>query len=176
MKMDWLPNFELTEGGLYRFFLEQAYTHAWHNAIDKSTKNGAVIVDSENNILSWGANGLPDYLADDQKFHEAPLKYDAVKHAERDAIFSALEEGIKLEGMTMYCTWYACEPCANTIAAVGIKRVIGHYEMTMRTRDYWKEEVALGFRILHKAGVETLLYTGRIGGVESLMNGEIWHP
>ena len=171
--MKWLPKFEITTDKRHAHFLKEAYIYAL-NANDNSTKNGAVIVNN-GKIISFGRSGLPEAL-DEPRFHERPLKYDLVKHAERDSIYSAMEQGIILEGMIMYCPWYACEKCANVIAVSGIETVIGHYEMMEKTRDDWKKDVVSGWQKLHEEGVKTLLYRGKIGDFENLMNGQIWYP
>jgi len=176
MEMDWLPEFELTREEKHVYFLREAYKYASINVNDLSTKLGAVIVGSRNMPLSYGANGLPDFLEDIPERHERPLKYDYVRHAERNSITNAAKRGVSVKNATMYCPWYACPPCAIEISDSGIAKVVGHYEMFMRTPDKWKEPVARGFGILHEKGVNTLLYTGRIGGVTALMNGQVWNP
>ena len=97
------------------------------NAVSSKSNNkiklGAIIVNSDNVLLSSGYNSFVRNCNDDPRklFHE---KSTYIEHAERNAIFNAAREGIRLKDTTLYCTWYPCVECARAIIQVGIKRVI----------------------------------------------------
>lgn len=89
---------------------------------DKSTQTSAVIIDPESNsILSIGYNGFPRGVNDQvEERYERPLKYKYTEHAERNAIYNAARNGIKLKGSVMYLQWYPCCDCARAIIQSGI--------------------------------------------------------
>ena len=60
---------------------------------DQSTKIGAVIVGADNEIRSTGYNSFPKGLNDDlQERQERPEKYYWIEHAERNALYNALQD------------------------------------------------------------------------------------
>ena len=93
---------------------------------DPHTKNGAVIVDDRQVVLSLGWNGCPRKVDDDVKErHIPPTKYMWLEHAERNAIYNAAAVGHRCLGTRMYVTWFPCSPCARGIIQAGILEVIG---------------------------------------------------
>ena len=95
---------------------------------DRSTKVGCVIVSADNTILSTGWNGFPRGVNDDDAAkHERPAKYDWTEHSERNAVYNAAREGIKIKGATAYLNWepYPCVPCVRALHQAGIVRIVG---------------------------------------------------
>ena len=89
---------------------------------DNSSQVGAVIVDSNNRVVSLGYNGMPRGVNDDiSSRHERPEKYFWFEHAERNAIYQSREN---IEGLTIYITHYPCPDCTRGIIQSGLKRVI----------------------------------------------------
>jgi deoxycytidylate deaminase len=41
----------------------------------------------------------------------------------------------------MVMPWLPCIPCANAIITSGIKKLIVHKQMIIRTKEEWKEEL-----------------------------------
>lgn len=172
-----IPNFvKIINNSRDATFIRLAYSYGLENANDKSTKNGALILDINNRIISYGAGGLHPQIKDTPERHVRPLKYWGVRHAERDSISSAAKSGFSTNGATLYVPWYACAPCAIEIMNSGIKKVIGHNEMMLKTRDSWCEEISFALQMMHEAGVELELFSGKIGGIETIMNEEVWQP
>lgn len=92
---------------------------------DTSTKVGAVVVNGRNKVLSIGYNGLPIGIDDNIKErNERPEKYLWYEHAERNAIYSAAEEGISLKKTKMYTNYFPCPDCSRAIIQAGIEEVI----------------------------------------------------
>lgn len=92
---------------------------------DRSTKVAAVIVTTDNRILSFGYNGFPSGSDDSvAKRHERPLKYMWTEHAERNAIYNAVRNGININGSIMYLMWFPCTDCARAIIQSGINKLI----------------------------------------------------
>jgi dCMP deaminase len=90
---------------------------------DKSTKIGAVIVGSNNEIRSTGYNSFPRGIED---FHderqERPEKYYWMEHAERNAIINAARIGVSTNNCVMYLTCdIPCVDCTRAIINSGIK-------------------------------------------------------
>jgi len=76
----------------------------------------------------------------------------------------------------MYMPWVPCTPCASAIIDAGIKKLIGHKEMIMKTPERWWASTNNAINLLAKCGVKTFMYDGKIGGVKSLFNGSEWEP
>jgi len=175
--MVWMPDMEIVEDLKHVPFLRAAYIYGFDRAKDDSTRNGAVLVDKNEWIVAFGACGFPEFLEDLPERHERPLKYSYVKHAERDVIYNAAKkEGISTKDLRMYCPWYACSDCAIGIISSGIEEVIGHEDTFLRTPERWQETIDIAVEMLHEAGVGTFMYRGKIGGVNSILNGEHWEP
>jgi dCMP deaminase len=142
---------------------------------DRSTKTGAVLVDSGWNVISGYNHHIPGY-GDEPEHHERPFKYAITEHAERDVILKAAKAGIKTEGLTMVAPWVACEDCARAIVLAGISQVICHKQCQDRNRPDWKGAVDTGLEILNRGGVELVVWDGKVGGIENLNNGNVWYP
>ncbi len=135
-----------------RELLTLAYSYAFYLSDDPRTKNGAVIFNSK--VIGYGVNRIPKgvILTEDRLI--SPLKYKFIEHAERNAIFSVIQngQGNLLNGSTMYCPWFACTDCAKAIIQVGIKRVVGHLIRYKETNN-WTEEIKIANTMLDEAGV-----------------------
>lgn len=125
---------------------------------DRSTKVGAVIINGENNaVLSMGYNGFPRGVNDDDDArHERPAKYRFTEHAERNAIYNAARNGIKLEGTTLYLNWepIPCTDCTRAIIQSGITRIIGPTRPFGGKGAQWTEDLKQAKKMLDEAGVE----------------------
>jgi dCMP deaminase len=142
---------------------------------DRSTKNGAILVkDGWNAVAGWNHH-VAGY-GDEPAHHERPFKYWVTEHAERDVILKAARRGIKTEGLTMVANWVACPDCARAVVEAGIRHVICHAECMERMPERWKEQIDVGLEILERGGVELTRWSGKIGGIENLNNGEVWLP
>lgn len=91
---------------------------------DRSTGIGAIIA-KNNIILSIGYNGFPRGANDDIELrHQRPEKYKYTEHAERNAIYNAAKEGIRLNNSKIYIDWFPCVDCCRAIIQSGIKEII----------------------------------------------------
>lgn len=108
-------------------------------------KIGAVIVNSDNEIVSTGYNGAPSGLPSctdaRYKIGEGAIKNGCI-HAELNAIATAARYGIKIDGCSLYCTCAPCYACSHAIIVSGIKNVI-----------YLQEYRADGLDLLRLAGI-----------------------
>lgn len=96
---------------------------------DPNCQVGAVLVSSDNRILSTGYNGAPCGISDEefpwQKEGDfLDTKYAFVVHAEKNAIFGYTGDGAKLKGAKLYTTLFPCNECMKAIIQSGITEVI----------------------------------------------------
>lgn len=92
---------------------------------DRSTKVGCVIVGPNHEVRTTGYNGFCrgiDDNVDDR--HDRTNKYLWTEHAERNAIFNAARNGIRIEDCTAYTTVFPCADCARSFIQSGIRRVV----------------------------------------------------
>jgi dCMP deaminase len=94
---------------------------------DPSTQVGAVIVNSDRQIIATGYNGFPRGLDDDAYLWDREnenwelTKYPYVVHAESNAILNSTRE---LKGASIYVSLFPCNECAKLIVQSGIVKVI----------------------------------------------------
>ena len=93
---------------------------------DRSTKVGAVAIGPATDVRSVGYNGFPRGCDDDvEARHQRPEKYFWTEHAERNLIFNAARNGVRLEGCTLVVSGlHPCMDCARAIVQAGIVEVI----------------------------------------------------
>lgn len=93
---------------------------------DRSTQVGAVIVGTDGNaVLSTGWNGFPRGVDDEpDDRHLRPAKYQWTEHAERNAIYNAAREGVRLKGSTIYVTHMPYCDCARALVQSGISTLV----------------------------------------------------
>lgn len=129
---------------------------------DRNTQIGAVVVSKDNQILATGYNSFPKGMNDDlDERQERPEKYFWFEHAERNAIYSAARNGVKIEGATMYLTcWTPCSDCARAIINSGVKKV--YVESIQRpngdSAQKWDEHTKRSLVMFEECGVELLEY------------------
>jgi dCMP deaminase len=93
---------------------------------DPSSKIAAVIVNDERRILSTGYNGFPRGIEDtEERLNDREQKYPRIVHAEMNALFSALYNGVSVKDATIY-VWGLpiCAECTKSVIQSGIKRVV----------------------------------------------------
>ena len=157
--------------------LRLAYQHAASYSDDKSTKLGSLIWDrKKGGVVAFGCNHFVPGYGNSCEHHERPLKYAITEHAERDVIYKAARDRIDLSDCVLVCPWVACPDCARAIVLSGIKDVVCHKECMDRTPERWRDMVDTGLNILYWGGVFVFQWSGRVGDVDNLNNGEIWQP
>lgn len=110
----------------HNVFLDMAFAIAKRSK-DPSTQCGAVLVDSNNVILSCGFNGPPPNIDDlVVPWNERPDKYNFIIHAEENALWFASENnGLnRLIGSTLYCTHYPCSGCILRLIRSKVGKII----------------------------------------------------
>lgn len=125
-------------------------------SVSRRSLVGAVVVDANNDILSYGWNGTPsgednncEIENDDGTLTTKP----EVLHAESNALSKLLKSGRgSTNGGTIYVSYSPCMECSKLILQAGLKRVV--YETEYR--------VTSGLDLLRRRGVE----------VEQIQDGE----
>lgn len=158
--------------------MRAAYGHASMSP-DTSTKLGAIYCENDGSgywNVALGINKFVEGFGDQPGDNERPFKYAVTEHAERNCIFAAARKRLlPLKGV-MVCNWIACPDCARAIVASGLKEVVCHRECQQRTPERWRELVDTGLLILKRGGVKVTEWSGKVGGVTNLNNGEYWEP
>lgn len=143
------------------------------NSDDPSTQNGAVLVSPKlEEIIAYGYNVFPDGIARSEKRWERPQKYSYIEHAERNSIYYAARNGVKTEGVIMYCPWFACDNCARGIINAGIVEVVGLNTQVDDTHTRWDESVRIGLEMLEEKGVK-MRYLDHKFGITLRRNGQL---
>lgn len=104
-------------------------------SVDPSQKNGCVIVDEDNKVLSIGYNGFPRGSLDHLISLKRPEKYLFIEHAEKNAI---LNKQFDIKNSTLYVTAFPCLACVRSIIQSGVRRVV--YLDKIKTRNMSKED------------------------------------
>lgn len=132
---------------------------------DNITHIGAVIVGSDNQIVSTGYNSFPRGINDDLEHRQQrPEKYYFFEHAERNAIYNAALIGVSTKGTTMYLTCgIPCTDCARGIINAGIRHIVCETETSElnsggTNRQLWDEHAKRSLEMFNEAGVTVSYY------------------
>jgi dCMP deaminase len=124
---------------------------------DKNKKVGAVIVDSDNIVLSVGYNGIPRGCDDTNECrYERPTKYLFTEHAERNAIYHAARHGVSLKDCKMYVTLFPCADCARAMIQSGITKIIAP-EPNLN-HEVWGDHFKAAIQMMEEAKIEMILF------------------
>ena len=123
---------------------------------DRSTQCGSVIVGEGHTVLSIGFNGFPREVNDNiNSRHERPAKYLFTEHGERNAIYAAARNGIKLSGSTIHLSGSGlpCADCARAIIQAGIIEIV-YRDLPFEGKGDWKNSIEAGKEMLIEASVK----------------------
>lgn len=155
--------------------LKISYTKA-QTSTNPSTQNAAVLIDDDGNIILSETNSFPNGIKETrERQDDKSLRYKFSVHAERNVLYLASKLGIKTEGLTMVCPWATCTGCAQAIIQTGIKRLVTHKQALDRS-GHWQEDIEFAFAMLREAGVEIIIFDGKMGIGKILRSGEYWEP
>lgn len=130
-----------------RFYEMAKHVAQWSK--DPSTKNGAVIVDTERRIIGTGYNGFPRGVDDTfERLEDRPTKYKMVVHAETNAVLNAI---VSPKGGILVCTMYPCSDCAKVIIQAGINVVVTPPANV--DREPWKSDAPFSKTMFREASV-----------------------
>lgn len=138
-----------------KFINLSAFIAEWSK--DTNRKNGAVIVDTDNIVVSMGYNGFPRDCNDSIECrYERPDKYLFTEHAERNALYHAARHGVSLKECRMYMTMFPCSDCARGIIQTGITRIIA--PKPDLNHEIWGVHFKASIEMLEECGVEIIYY------------------
>lgn len=150
----------MSEKTWHDYFIGMCY-YVSTKSKDRSTKVGCVIVGHNHEILSIGFNGFPRGVCDDiEERHERPDKYRYTEHSERNAIYNAARNGIRLDGSIIYVPWHPCTDCTRAIIQAGIRKVIldGDFQMDEGLKSRWADDQKIASTMFSEAGVEVYVH------------------
>lgn len=144
MKTDWDKRFlELAE-----------HISSWTK--DKSRGVGAVIVNNDNRVISFGYNGFPSGIDDEvESRHYRPTKYLWTVHAEENAINNAARIGVSTMNSTIYLNLFPCARCSGNIINSGIKRVVVGKRPDLNDSKYG-DEFKISIKKLKEADIDII--------------------
>jgi dCMP deaminase len=121
---------------------------------DRYTQIGAVVVGSDNQIVSTGYNSFPRGIDDSvDKRQERPEKYYWFEHAERNSLYNAALIGVSTKGCTMYLTCgIPCSDCARGIINSGISKIVCE-RVGGAVGNLWDEHAKRSIEMFNEAGV-----------------------
>lgn len=91
---------------------------------DPTTKNGCIVTDHENTVLSIGYNSPPRSCDENKVSLERPDKYDWMVHSEEAAIINAARSGVSLKNSIFYVTGKPCVRCLRGIINCGASKLV----------------------------------------------------
>jgi dCMP deaminase len=126
---------------------------------DRYTQIGAVVVGSDNQIVSTGYNSFPRGIDDSvDERQERPEKYYWFEHAERNSLYNAALIGVSTKGCTMYLTCgIPCSDCARGIINSGIKKIVCE-RIGGAVGNLWDEHAKRSVEMFNEAGVKIEYY------------------
>ena len=142
--------------GWFEYFMKMA-EYVSTRSKDRSTKVGAVIVEPESkSILSTGYNGFPRNMDDNiEARHLRPAKLLYTEHAERNAIYAAARNGVRVCGACIFITGggIPCADCSRAIIQAGICQVVVMDRKFDGKSSLWVESCAAGKEMLIEVGI-----------------------
>ncbi len=154
------------------------------NSPDISTQNGAILIRGDPlgyAILGAGFNTFPTGVKITPERLKRPEKYDFTGHAERRAIFDAINKGNNVKGTTLYVPWFACSACADAIINLGIKEVVGWTGLEKMAKETskgegqpeWQISINHALEMFDEAGVKYRWFDGHLDiDTEILFSGK----
>ena len=148
---------------------------------DAHTHVGAVIVDTDNVLVSTGYNSLSRGIETDidglRLSRAGGEKYFWMEHAERNAIYNAARRGTVLKGCSIFVPWTPCADCARAIIQCGLSVVKVHKNgqefYNKHTDGQWIDSHKRTTDMFKEAGVEIYHIPCDIVIPEIYMNGRI---
>jgi dCMP deaminase len=127
---------------------------------DQKTQIGAIIVGTDNQIVSTGYNSFPRGINDNiAERQERPEKYYWFEHAERNSIYNAALIGVSTKGCTMYLTCgIPCSDCTRGIINAGITKIVIESGNTGAKGAQWEEHAKRSLQMFKEANVSIEYY------------------
>lgn len=153
--------------------------HVSQWSIDPSVKVGSVIVNRKiKQVLSVGFNGFPRGFDDNIKnYKDVEVKNTNIVHSESNAIFNALEIGVKISDCDIYVFGLpVCFECAKALCQTKIARVVSLYpkKKIEDERSTWIEKGKISESLFKMSGIKYVqLNLLSVGKTESINKNNI---
>lgn len=149
-------------------FIELAYSVAkWSK--DPERKVGCVLVSPGQHNFSFGYNGFPAGIKDNDRLNDE-IKNSLCVHAELNAILNARHD---LTGWTAYITAPPCAECCKAMIQAGLHTV---YSPPVETKSSWTESQAIGLDLLIESGVIVNHFDEHLGQENKLVTDDSGAP
>jgi dCMP deaminase len=121
---------------------------------DPAAQIGAVII-RDRRILATGYNGFPEGIKDTpERLNDKEQKYPRVIHGEMNALLNALNNGVSVQGSTLYVYGLPiCADCTKSVIQSRISRVVTPYAETAGSR-WYSQWVDISLPMFEEAGVQ----------------------
>lgn len=107
---------------LYHYYYSAA-ENAAKLSYAKKLKVGAALVTKSGSIFP-GYNGTLSGFENVCEKEDGSTNEAIVIHAEQNALFKMLKEGVSAKGATLFTTHSCCEQCCKMMIAAGVERVV----------------------------------------------------
>ena len=114
---------------------------------DPREQVGAVLVSPDGRGVSWGYNGFPVDVCDDERLQDADVRRQLSVHAEVNALANCSTRPC---GWHLFVTKFPCAPCAAVLVQFGVARVVAPPPSGV----VWVESQGLARVLLNETGVE----------------------
>lgn len=121
---------------------------------DPKRKVGAILINTDNDIISTGYNGFPRGIKDDDRLIDPATKLKYVMHAEQNTISNAARVGVSTKGTIMLVNLFPCVQCAKAIIQAGITAVYAPNTPANEPFSKWAAGAEESIMLLEEAGVK----------------------
>jgi len=130
---------------------------------DPSSQFAAIIVNDDNDPISFGFNGFPRRVKDlPERYANRELKYKMVQHAEANAIVNAASNGKSTKGCSIYIDTWPCSSCCGMIINAKIKEIVINGDSDIHNnlvfQERWKESIEITKTMCEEAGIKVRIY------------------
>ena len=123
---------------------------------DERTNIGAVLTNSDHDVLSMGYNQIPSKVRDTSYRQSRGEKQNWFDHAERNAIYNAAKLGIATKDSILFTNGIPCPDCTIGVIQAGISHIVvdHHWNMHNSNPEKYNRSIAM----LMDAGIEVELW------------------
>lgn len=123
---------------------------------DPNTKVGCVCIEPNSlHIKSFGYNGFPRKLVENETKWSKDNKYPYVVHAEMNMICNASLNGVSLQNSILITTMFPCNECAKLLIQSGIKTIISKKPNMSSSK--WGESFKISQDMFKELNIEIII-------------------
>lgn len=119
---------------------------------DPSTQVGAVLAKGKE-FYSFGYNGFPPNIKDDDRYNDRSVKYDLIIHAEINAVLNAHKD-VRSTWLYLY-PMPPCIRCCVQLITAGISGIVVHQDFIVMNKRFsrWNESLQKTYKICKEADI-----------------------